>query len=207
MIRLCGARPSNYYSMAKMCLLEKGVPFEEVRVAPSQDAEFRARSPMGKIPYLETDDGFLSETLAIAEWLDTTYPQHPLIPTAAFRRAKTIELIRHIELDVELVARRCLPAAFFGGKASEETQASTRADLAKGMRAVDSLMKAAPWAAGDGFSLADVYTYYTFTLSNAVCQKLWNHDLLGDYPRIRDLMARIAARESVVRIEADKQAT
>lgn len=207
MIKLCGARPSNYYSMAKMCLIEKGVPFEEVRVAPSQDADFRARSPMGKIPYLETDDGFISETLAIAEWLDATCPAKPLIPPAAFARAKTIELIRHIELDVELVARRCLPAAFFGGTASEETQASTRADLARGMRAVDSLMCASPWAAGETFTLADVYTQYTFTLAGAVCQKLWAHDLLGEYPRIRELMGRIAARDSVVRIEADKQAS
>lgn len=205
MIRLCGARPSNYYSMAKMCLLEKGVPFDEVRIAPSQDADFRARSPMGKIPYLETADGFLSETLAIAEWLDATYPQNPLIPVAPFARAKTIELIRHIELDVELVARRCLPAAFFGGTASEETQASTRADLAKGMRAVDSLMQASPWAAGAVFTLADIYTYYTFTLSGAICQKLWNHDLLGDYPRIRDLLSQIAGRASVQRIEAEKK--
>jgi glutathione S-transferase len=192
--------------MAKMCLLEKGLPFEEVRVAPSQDADFRARSPMGRIPYLETPDGYLSETLAIAEWLDATHPQIPLIPVAPFVRAKTIELIRHIELDVELVARRCLPAAFFGGTASDETQTSTRADLAKGMRAVDSLMRASPWAAGDTFTLADVYTYYTFTLSAAICRKMWNHDLLGDYTRIGQLMQRIGVRESVKRIEADRTA-
>jgi len=45
-----------------------------------------------------------------------------------------IELCCHLKLDVELVARRVLPATFFGATASDEVLATTDADLGKGLR-------------------------------------------------------------------------
>jgi hypothetical protein len=38
MIKLYGVKPSNYYSLAKAILLEKGLAFEEVPNPPSQKA-------------------------------------------------------------------------------------------------------------------------------------------------------------------------
>ena len=99
MLRLHGMSRSNYYGLAKACLISKGMTFEEVKAIPSQDEDYLVKSPMGKVPCLETDQGFISETLAIAEYLDGVQPEKPLLPTEPFRRAKTLELIRHIELN------------------------------------------------------------------------------------------------------------
>jgi glutathione S-transferase len=61
MLKLCGFAASNYYNMVKLALLEKRVPFEEQLVWASQDEALLVRSPMGKVPFMETPHGILAE--------------------------------------------------------------------------------------------------------------------------------------------------
>ena len=70
MLKLGGFAVSNYYNKVKVALLEKGVPFEEAFCMTSQDEEYRKRSPMGKVPYLEVDGQFLCESQVICEYLE-----------------------------------------------------------------------------------------------------------------------------------------
>ena len=98
MIKLHGFSRSNYYSLVKAVLIERGIEFEEVNVTPSQDEDFLAISPMGKVPCLETESGFISESTAIIEYLEETVSENSLLPTDAFQRAKVRELLLHIEL-------------------------------------------------------------------------------------------------------------
>lgn len=196
MIRLYGMARSNYYSLAKACLIEKGMSFEEIDTTPSQDAGYLAKSPMGKVPCIGTEQGFLSESFAIADYLDHIHPDRPLLPSAPFERAKAIELIRHLELDVELVARRCLPEAFFNRPVSEETKTSTAKDLKRGIAAMEKLYRCNPYALGN-FSLADLYTFYTFGLASAIVEKVLGEDLLAPLPQVRELIEKLATRESI----------
>ena len=87
MLKLCGFRISNYHNKVRIVLLEKGVAFEEdASCSPSQKDEFLARSPMGKVPFLELDDGRrLAESEVICEYLDEAYPQKPLLPRDPLR--------------------------------------------------------------------------------------------------------------------------
>lgn len=206
MIKLHGMPRSNYYSLVKAALLEKSLPFEEVAAQPSQEESYLAKSPMGKVPCLETEHGYLSESLAILDYLENIQPEPALLPRDPFLRAKVIELIRHLELDVELVARRCLPAAFFGATASEETRKSTARDLERGMKAVARLLECGPYAAGPEFTAADLYVFYTFTLASAIVKTVLGTDLLEGHAAIRDLLERVATRESVRQVEAAKNA-
>ena len=206
MVKLYGMRMSNYYSLAKAILLEKGIDFEEVNTPPSQEPDFLAKSPMGKMPAIEVDGTFLSETLAIASWAERGKPEPALLPAEPMAAAKVIELTCHIKLDVELVARRVLPAAFFGAEASDEVLKTTERDLEKGMKAVDRIFVGSPYAAGSDFTLADLYTFYTFSLMVPVVDKIYSRDLLEGYPRIGELMATLASRPSIAQVEADKAA-
>jgi len=72
-LRLCGFHISSYHSKVRIALLGKGLPFEEDTAArPAQSEEFLARSPMGKVPFLEFDDGrHLSESHVMCEHLLT----------------------------------------------------------------------------------------------------------------------------------------
>lgn len=206
MIKLYGVRPSNYYSLAKAILLEKTIPFEEVPNPPSQDEDFLVKSPMGKMPAIEVDGTYISESIAISEWAERAYPKPALVPDDPVAAGKVMELVCHLKLDVELVARRVLPAAFFGATASDEVIETTGKDLDKGMKAVARLFKGSPFAAGNEFTLADLFTYYTFSLSVPVVQKTYDRDLLADYPQIATLMGELASRPSIAQVEADKAA-
>ena len=112
--------------MAFRFRLEKGLEFEEVRNLPSQEEDFLQKSPMGKMPAIEIDGMYLSETLAILSYVEKLQPEPALLPADPMAAAKVMELVCHLKLDVELVARRCLPAAFFGQTASDETREATQ---------------------------------------------------------------------------------
>ena len=86
MLKLCGFAASNYYNKVKLALLEKGIPFEEELAWVGQTDP--AASPLGKVPYLKTDEGNLSESTVLLEYIEAKYPQHPLLPADPFAAAK-----------------------------------------------------------------------------------------------------------------------
>ena len=204
MIQLYGLTMSNYYSLIKALLIEKGLEFEEVKAPPTQEEDNLLRSPMGKMPSIGIDGRYMSESLAIATYLERLQPDPALLPSDPFAAGKVMELACHIKLDVELVARRCLPEAFFGQTVSEETKAATAKDLARGMQAVDRLLVCEPFAAGSELTLADFYAFYCFGLANAISQKMFDMNLLDGRPALGELMARLADHPSIAAVEAAK---
>ena len=206
MIKLYGLRMSNYYSLTKALLIEKALDFEEVKKAPSQKEDFLMLSPMGKMPAIEVNGVYLSESIAIAGYLERLQPQPALLPDDALHAAKVMELVCHLKLDVELVARRLLPEVLFKQPVSEETKVAVKADLAKGMKAVERLFVGAPYAAGDQLTLADFYTFYCFGLSSGMVKAIYDEDLLDGYPAIQNVLALMAEHPSVKRVETEKSA-
>ena len=105
-IKLYGMPLSNYYNMVKAVLIEKEMEFEEILVKPNQDENYLTQSPMGKVPCIETEHGFLSETSVIIDYLEALGEGPSFYPADAFAKAKVQELIRYLELYIELPARR-----------------------------------------------------------------------------------------------------
>jgi glutathione S-transferase len=106
MITLCGFAISNYYNKVKLALLEKGVPFtEEWVLTGSKDEAVLSCSPLGKVPYIRTAQGPLSESQVIVDYLEAAYPGHPLVPRDPYAAAKVRELCTYLDLHVELVGR------------------------------------------------------------------------------------------------------
>ena len=90
MIQLYGLRLSNYYSLTKALLNEKGLAYEEVKAPPTQKEDNLARSPMGKMPSIGVDGQFMSESLAIAAYLDRIQPEPALLAADPFAAGKVI---------------------------------------------------------------------------------------------------------------------
>jgi glutathione S-transferase len=178
--------------------------FEEVKAPPSQEEEYLTRSPMGKMPAIAVGDHFLSESLAIATYLERLQPEPALMPADPLEAGKVVELVCHMKLDVELVARRLLPEVLFKQPVSQETKDATRADLDKGMKAVGRIFVGAPYSAGDTLTLADFYTYYCFGLASMMAKAMFDQDLLADHANIRSVMALMAQHPSIKRVEAEK---
>ncbi|MFK5098300.1 glutathione S-transferase family protein, partial [Klebsiella pneumoniae] len=88
-------------------LHEKGIPFEIVTAYPDNSPEFLAKAKNNKVPCLETEHGYISETSAILEYLEDTQSGPALLPADSYARAQVRTLMREIELYIELPARSC----------------------------------------------------------------------------------------------------
>ncbi|MGI9150594.1 MAG: glutathione S-transferase [Limnohabitans sp.] len=205
-LKLCGFAVSNYYNKLKIQLLEKGVPFEEelVWVKPVEPATL-LRSPMGKIPFLDTPHGCISESAVCAEYIEQAYPQHPLMPVDPFEAAKVREILTYLELHVELVARELYPQAFFGGQVDEETKVRVRKQLTKGIEGLSKLVKFKPYVAGETFTLADCSAIVNLSLASMASKAVYGEDLLANLP-VKAYTQQMSERASVQKVNEDKKA-
>ena len=208
MLTLCGFPVSNYYNKVKLALLEKNVPFVEeyVKTGLTDEAVLSA-SPLAKIPFIRTPQGTLCESEAIVEYIEAAYPNPPLLPADPFAAAKVRELCIYIDLHLELVARDLYYQAFFVGTVSEGTQTRVRKQLDKNIPAAKRLLKFAPYAAGDTFTLADCAAYVSLPLVGMATKAIYGEDLLLaggiDY---KAYIKFISQRPSAQQVDADRKA-
>ncbi len=204
MIKLCGFAVSNYYNKVKLALLEKQVPFDEVLVWADRSAALIEKSPLGKVPYIETEHGVLCESQVIVDYLEHRFPEKPLLPSDPYAAAKVRELITFMELHLELVARECYGAAFFGGTVSDETKERVHKQLKRNVKAFAKLAKFGPYIAGDTFGLADCAAAAHLPLITLASKILFNEDVLAELP-VRDYLTLLGQRETVKQVNTDRK--
>ncbi len=201
MIKLYGAAFSNMFNAVKLALLEKGFDFEEIETFPSQKPEYLQISPMGKIPVLEVNEGFLSETNTILEFLEDINPEMPLFPEDAYERAKVRELMKVFELYIDAPARKLVPAVMRGKEVSEEQYNQVRAELERGIAAVGRLAALNPHLAEGDYSFADIYGYYTLGLARWVSKAIYQWDVAREVDGLVEWYQRMAANPFVKSID------
>lgn len=208
MITLYGSTLSNYYNKVKLALLEKGLPFREELVGTGRtDEAVLSCSPLGKIPYLGTPQGPLSESQAILDYLEAAHLLPPLLPAEPYAAAKVRELVAYIDLHVELCARQVYPQAFFGQAQSENTLARVRPQLEKNLAALARLARFAPFAAGEHFSQADCSAWVSLPLVSMASKAIWGEDLLAAAGiDLKAYKALIGQRPSAQTVTADRKA-
>jgi glutathione S-transferase len=205
MLKLHGFSVSNYANMVKQCLIEKGIEFEQLDARPSQDTDFLVMSPMGKVPCLETEGGFLVETSVILDYLEEAYPELPMYPSDAFARAKAREIMRVSEQYIELVARRHLGAAFFGYERSEGAYKKVRPEVEKGLRAFRQLADFGPYVMGSEFGNADIFVYHSFYLASRILKRIYDWDIRPEIPGLAEHAAVMEERDATRRVVTDNE--
>lgn len=206
MLKLYGHAISNYYNIAKLAMLEKGVAFEEVEVGMEKDDAYMKKSPLGKMPCLETDQGFLTETNVIVEYIDEAFEGPSFFPTDPFARAKVRELMKYMELYIELPARRLHPVAFFGGTVSDQEKADVKVLLEKGFAGVNALSAFDPYMTGKELTYADFYSQFTLGLATRITKAVYGWNTLGEMPKYKALLGILGERESTKKVMADQMA-
>jgi len=207
MIKLCGFHISNYHNKVRIALLEKGIAFEEDSgVKPSQEADYLARSPMGKVPYLEVDGTRIRESGVILEYLEDAYPQKPLLPRDPLGRARVREIVIFLELHMELVVRRLYGGLFFGGSFSEETKQRVEKDITKGVRALKAVAKFEPYIAGKALSIADCAAFVHLPLVSLVTKMAYGRDALEDIPQVKPYLKMLGERSAFAKVNEDRKA-
>ena len=203
-LKLHGFAASNYYNKVKLALIEKRIPFEEVLQWADGSATLLAASPLGKIPYLETDHGFISETQAINEYLEAQFPEHALMPADAFEAAKVRQITAFADLYLEWEARRTYGWALFGTAPDEAVNRQVLARLEKAVPALMELVRLAPFAAGSTFTLADCALAVHLPLVGLAAKLALGRDVYADTP-LKDYIAMLGERPSVQRVNADRK--
>jgi maleylpyruvate isomerase len=91
---------------ARIALNLKGIAYETSYVdlrspaSGQRSPEFLAVNPQGLIPVLEHNGRTLTQSLAIIEYLEETFPQPPLLPASAADRALVRAMALNIACDV-----------------------------------------------------------------------------------------------------------
>jgi len=208
MLILHGFSSSNYYNVAKLALLEKGVAFRESLVWTGAGKDYRPeyleQSPLGKVPCLETDEGFITESRCIVDYLERAFPEPPLYPTGAFAQAKMLELTQYIDLYLELPARRLLRNFFSGKPPPDSVATEVRHMVENGARALRVLARFDGFLFGDRFTAADIAGAMHFPAVRRLTQTALGCDPLGDVPGLPEYVERMDLRPTVVRVREDR---
>jgi len=205
MIKLHGYPLSNYYNMVKFALIEKNIDFEDVIAVPRQGEISRNKSPLGQVPFIETDQGSLSDTMVILGYLETIKAEPALLPKDTYEAAKVWQVCKVLELNIELQARRHFGELFWDGARNESAVTDARTLLEKGLYALSQLGSFDPYLCG-AFSIADIYAAHTFIYAGPACQKVYGWDIVAEVKGLQHTIDKTNARKAGAMVAADQQA-
>ncbi|MBS0387781.1 MAG: maleylacetoacetate isomerase [Proteobacteria bacterium] len=106
-MRLYSYWRSSASHRVRIALQLKGLDYEYVPVhlaaggGEQYSAAYRALNPQSRVPALETSDGVLTQSMAIMEWLEETYPEPPLLPRTPGARARVRAMAQLMVADVQ----------------------------------------------------------------------------------------------------------
>lgn len=150
----------------RIALNLKDVPVEQIGIHLVKDggrqhgAQYRARNPQGLVPALELDDGtVLTQSLAIIDYLDTVFPEPPLVPADPVLAAKARAVALTIACDIHplnnLRVLNYLKDPL--GHTQQEADDWYRHWLLQGgLEAVEALIEGGRFCFGDAPSVADI---------------------------------------------------
>ncbi len=148
-LRIHGYPVSTWTRTACMACIEKQLDYELVPLARGGEDHTRMH-PFARMPVLELDGRFITESLAIASYLDEAFDGPSLQPADLGRRTAMREWMSRcgdygFREVVRLIPRDRVP--------SDEELAGARAVLQR----FDALIGSEPFLAGSAISLADLY--------------------------------------------------
>lgn len=134
--------------------------FHHLRRDEQRDPAYLAVNPQGLVPTLALDDGrVLTQSLAICEYLDETYPEPPLLPSDPFARARVRAVAQAIACDIHPVQNlKVLTRLRDVGLDEPAVQGWAAAAIEEGLDAVDKLLadQSGRFTFGDRPGLADL---------------------------------------------------
>jgi len=156
------------------------------RTASGED--YATVNPKGYVPALRLDDGsVLTEVSALIQYLADLAPACGLIPAAGtMERYRVLEWIGYIATEIHKGF-----GPLWNAKLAPEARAAAVAALARRLDLVEQVLARQPYLAGQGFSVVDAYL---FTVASWAP---WVKLDMAPWPKLREYLARIAARPKV----------
>jgi glutathione S-transferase len=198
-IELYGSALCPFVQRVRLVLAEKALEAAEIEIDPrNKPADFLTMSPAGKIPLVIHNGARLWESAVINEYLDETFPQHPLLPGTPAQRALARIWISFADSRIYEPTHQLLLCS------DPDLQAKIAQQLAHELRFIETHALAAhdgPYWLGDEFSLADI-SFFPWFEQVAVLERFRMFRMPAECNRIpawREAVARRQAVQSVAR--------
>jgi glutathione S-transferase len=187
-----------------IALEEAGAEYEAVRTNVREKAnltpEYLALNPKGRVPALVTDQGVLTENVAILAWIAQAFPEANLAPTDPWGFAQAQAFNSYLASTVHVAhAHRHRGYRWADEESSfEDMRRKVPQTVGACFRLIEDEFLKGPYVLGEAFSICDGYL---FTLAD------W---LEGDgidpkrFPRVYEHRERIRARPAVGKVLAEE---
>ena len=145
-------------------LLEKEIPFTSAIVNLKEGEQFKpdflAISPFHHVPVIIDDGLRVLESLAILDYLESKYPQHPLLPNEPSRLAKVrmVQMVANNELSslvIPLIAEKDSPKL-----------KQTKRKIKRIIKFMSELLAEDAYFGGDSLSVGDIVAGNSIVLAN-----------------------------------------
>ncbi len=154
-MKLYGTPLSPYFCRVWFAALVKGVALDLVIGPPDVLSDpNRARSPLGKIPFIEDGDLLLYESEVIVEYLEDKHPGRSLLPGNPAARAQARLIARLVDLYL-LVPVHALVPQIRASHRETDAIAALLARVGAGLKYLDDAISPAPWCLGPTPTLGD----------------------------------------------------
>ena len=159
-LEIVGFARSNFVRAVRMVAEEKGVAYDLVAELPHSDA-VKALNPTGKIPAMRHDGFELSESQAIAQYIDEVFFGSKLIPAVPKAAATVRRWMAFAAVEVDQLLMRNYVVEYAFNKDKEGNVVRTKIDPAlkrfpKMFRMLEAAV-AGGYFGGSEFSMADCF--------------------------------------------------
>jgi glutathione S-transferase len=109
--KILGAALSPFVRKTRVYFAEKGIPYDLDPIIPfAPPADWKTKSPLGRIPCLEHDGRFLPDSSVICQYVEKLHPTPPLYPSDPWEFGRALWFEEYI--DGGFVANAMAPVFF-----------------------------------------------------------------------------------------------
>ena len=198
--------PGSASDVARLALEEAGAVYNALRVDFSQQEqrkpEYLAINPKGRVPALVTDEGVITENIAILAWVAQGYPAAKLAPSDPFGFAQAQAFNAYMATTVHVAHAHKMRGYRWADDpaAIAHLTAKVPETMAGVFQVIEDDLFVGPWVLGEDFSVCDLYL---FAMAD------W---LEGDgvdcrrFPKVYEHRERVRARPVVRKVLAQQAA-
>lgn len=192
MIRLYRFPLSLNVERVALALAHKGLRMESVEIDPADRSEVRRVSGQDLVPVIDDGGTIVHDSMEIVRYLDEKYPEKPLYPKDAARRA---EMLIFIEWFNRVWKRPPNEIETEMGKPSPDTARIERlgAAMASALDLFDDLLRGRNYLMGE-FSAADcaAFPFVKYALLRPENDPYLFHRILADHQPLKPAHERLA---------------
>ena len=195
-LQIIGIPQSNFVRAVRMVAEEKGVAYELIPAPPHSD-DIQMMSPTGKVPGMQHRDLQLSESQAIARYIDINFDGPSLTPTEPHKAAKVEQWVSIAATDIDQLLMRNYVVEYAFHKDDDGNVIRRKIDRA--VKRFPKMFEMIGNAVADGyfgtdsFSMADCFVTPILSATN-----MWpeGKDIIQANDSVREYFSRMTQRKS-----------